>query len=1040
MYIRKIDQIIDGALRLEENEQENFIKEACGKNQDLLKVALEYYSFIIKADEQDFLEEGLGEYAYLLDKEAIQDQTESISKLVIGKDIGPYRIRESIGEGGMGMVYLAERIDGEFDQSVAVKFVRGGLFSDYMRKRFAIEKRILSKLDHPNIARLLDGGITDDGIPFLIMEYVEGLPLDEYCNENNIDTRGRIDLFLQICRAVQSAHSNLIIHRDLKPQNILVNPKGQVKVMDFGIAKFTDPDADEESVFRTRDGNFIASLGYAAPEQFRSEDPTLATDIYQLGLVLHKLLTGRLPYSVKECSPAEAEQIICETKPAKPSTHVDREKDDNQWPVQPDQLKGDLDTIILKALQKEPGKRYGSAEMLAGDIERHLAGLPILARPATMRYRAGKFIVRHRRVLAAVCLMIAGLAGIIFHYTSQLADERDTAQYEAERAEAINTFLIDVFETADPEVNRGEEISAGEMLNRGVDMAANLTSQPELQVDMLAIAGEIYRSLGDYDNAGNLIEQALTQARAIYGDEHEVVASIKYSMGTVLMSKGDHKMAEKYIIDALELQRKLLGNMHSDVASSLYFLGNIRMRAGDFTTADDFFREALIIRQSVLGYSHPEVAYSLSGLGNLSRRMRDFDKAIDKHNEALNIRRSVFGDNHPSVAKSLSHLGITYGIQGDHQQALVMFEEAYEILRSVYGDIHPEVVRDLNNIGVTQRRMGNYEQAQEIYREVLEIRKSILNNTHPDIARSYNNLGAVYRYKGNYQEARILNERALEIRRAALGDFHPDVASSLNHLGLIYRQLAEYERALAVHKEALDIRRYLFGDEDRSVATSLHNLGALFHTTGEYEKARISYEESLHIRKSVFGNDHPTVATALNNLGILFRDIGKYEQAYELIKNGLQIRQTALDDDHILVARSLTNLGSVIQHSGTPIKARTKFKQAQKIFDKNDETNNSSFATLLKNKAVNYQIRDEHETALEYLHRSLDIRLESLPETHWRIGRLKNLMGASLFELGKYEAAANKLSDGLDILINELGEDHHETKAAKERMDYYAAR
>ncbi len=1040
MYIRKIDQIIDGALRLEENEQENFIREACGNNQDLLKVALEYYSFIIKADEQDFLEGGLGEYAYLLDKEAIQDQTESLSEQVIGKIIGPYRIKEPIGEGGMGMVYLAERVDGEFDQSVAVKFVRGGLFSDYMRKRFAIEKRILSKLDHPNIARLLDGGITNDGIPFLIMEYVEGLPLDEYCNENNIDFRDRIDLFLQICRAVQSAHSNLIIHRDLKPQNILVTSKGRVKVMDFGIAKFTDSDADEESVFRTSDGNFIASLGYAAPEQFRSEDPTLATDIYQLGLVLHKLLTGRLPYSVKECSPAEAELIICETKPAKPSSQIIGVKDDDKWPVQPDQLKGDLDTIILKALQKEPGKRYGSAEMLAGDIERHLAGLPILARPATMRYRAGKFIKRHRKVLAAACLVIVGLVGIILHYTSQLAEERDTAQYEAERAEAVNQFLIEVFETADPEVNRGEEISAGEMLNRGVDMAATLTSQPELQVDMLSAAGEIYLSLGDYDSAGDVIEQSLTQAQEIYGDEHEIVAGIKYSMGSVLKSEGNYKKAEQYILKALELQRQILGNKHPDIAASLNSLGNIRMGSGDYTTADDFFREALKIRRSEFGYAHPDVANSLSGLGNLARRVRNFDLAIDKHKEALEIQRNELGDDHPSVAKSFSYLGITYGNSGDHKQAMEMFTEAYDILRTVYGDRHPAVVRDLNNIAVTQSRMGNYKQAQELYKKVIEIRKSILDSTHPDIARSYNNLGAVYRYTGNYQKARDMNEKALQIRRSALGNSHPDVANSLNHLGLILRQLGEYEKARAMHDEALEIRRYLFGDEDRSVATSLNNLGALLHTTGDHEQARLSYKEAIEIRRSVFGSDHPATATILNNLGVLLRDIGKYEQAHEVHEEALYIRQKALGDDHIHVARSLSNLGAVINDLGSPIKARTKFAKAKKIFSENDATKSSSFATLLKNIAVSYQVENEHDTALNYLQSSLDIRLESLPETHWRIGKLRNLVGASLFELGKHEDAANEFSAGLDIITNELGEDHPETKAARERMDYYAAR
>ncbi|MCC5942520.1 MAG: tetratricopeptide repeat protein [Balneolaceae bacterium] len=1026
-YWEEIEKVIDEALLLEEEFRESFIKKKCGQNPDLLTEALEYFSFIKKAEDHNFLQSDSLNTSNLfhdLDFSSLTD----IKNNVIGRAIGPYQITKLIGEGGMGSVYLGERNDGEFQQHVAIKFLRGGFFSSYMRKRFKNEKNILSRLNHPNITRLLDGGITDDGTPFLIMEYVNGEPIDEYCFKNKLRIDDRLHLFLQIAGAIQYAHSKLIIHRDLKPENIFVTKEGRIKVMDFGIAKFLSPDSEDSSPIQTREGQYVASFNFAAPEQLFSNESTTTTDVYGLGALLYLLLTGQYPLRLNGYSLSEIESVILHTEPKKPGKITDSTIGD---------IPADLEAIIMKALRKEPDQRYSSVEMMADDIKRYQNELPVDARHATFGYRSGKFIRRHRSKIAAAVLLIAGLSGIIIYYTTQITAERNAAQHEAERAGAINQFLIDVFETADPEVNRGEQITANEMLNRGVEMAAGLTSQPELQIDMLTVAGEIYLSLGDYDSAFDVTEKALTQAQKLYGEEHVVVAGILNSMGTVLRNNGDYTAAKQYILEALEQRRSLLGNEHPETAASLNNLGVTLRLLGEYEQAQSLYEDALEIRRSVLGNQHPDVAKSLNSLGALFSILGKYEQAHKAHEEALEIRRSALGNLHSDVALSLGNLGIVFSNLGDNEQALVMFEEALVIQQSILGNLHPRVAESLNNLGVFLVSLEEYEQAIEAHKEALEIRREVFGNRHPNIASSLNNLGAALRFAGHLPEARSTLEKAVELQRELLGEEHPSFAISLTSLAFTLRQKGDYEKAHIMFEEALIIQLSALGNLHPRVATLLILFGATLRELGEYEQAFSMYEEALHIRRTLLGDQHPSVAVVLNSLGILLIRLEEYEQAIEAHKEALEIRREVFGDRHPSFALSLNNLGAALRFAGHLREARSTLEKTVELRRELLGEEHPSFAISLTSLATTLQLKGDYKTAEKLLHQALDIQQATLPKDHQRKAVTKSLLGASLAARGQYSEAENLLKEGYQTLSSQLNPEDIGVQQAKNRLEEF---
>ncbi|CAN5480125.1 hypothetical protein BH23BAC3_BH23BAC3_24080 [soil metagenome] len=495
----KVKQIFSEALELNPGDRERFVKDACGDDKDLLTEVQSLLAAYEKSGPLDKSPENLKKTVFTRPKNpTFKNQV-----------VGNYKIIRALGHGGMGSVFLAERSDGQYDQRVALKLLRTGFTSENQTRRFLAERQILATLVHKNIARLIDGGLTEQGQPWFAMEYVDGFPIDKYCDTNQLTVKERLKLFKDVCNAVQFAHQKLIVHRDLKPSNIFVEENGTVKLLDFGIAKALKPDEIlSGQIPITKTGLLPLTPAYASPEQIRGDSITTSSDIYQLGVMLYELLTGFTPYNVSGRSPSEIEQLICESTPTRPSTAItklpDRDSDTTTQQIctarktEPDELqrllRGEMDTIILKAMHKEPERRYESAGQLAADIHNYLNGKPVTAHPDSVAYRVRKFIQRHKIGVASaatIILLLLGYALTITYHSQQTQAALEQARQETAKAEQITGLLMDMFEASDPSESLGENITARQLLESGIRQVEQLQEQPEVQAQMLDLTGRV---------------------------------------------------------------------------------------------------------------------------------------------------------------------------------------------------------------------------------------------------------------------------------------------------------------------------------------------------------------------------------------------------------------------------------------------------------------------------------------------------------------------------------------------------------------------
>jgi serine/threonine-protein kinase len=616
----------------------------------------------------------------------ISEATESLAATqrhdLIGERIGAYRVISLIGEGGMGTVFRAVRDDDQYLKQVAIKLVKPGMDTAFVLNRFRYERQILANLEHPYIARLLEGGTTEDGLPYFVMEYVEGRPITRYSAEAKLSLPQRLTLFRAVCEAVAYAHQNLVIHRDLKPSNILVTPEGVPKLLDFGIAKLLAPELLSETTERTLTAMRLMTPDYASPEQVRGEPVTTATDVYSLGVVLYELLTGRRPYQFENFSASEIERVICQTEPEKPSAVAHGAAAKLRW-----QLAGDLDNIVLMALRKEPERRYRSVEQFSEDIRRHLAGLPVLAREDRLGYRISKFVQRHKvgvSFAVALLVLLVAFAITMAIQATRIARERDRANQKAATAEEVTRSLVGLFEIADPSEAKGSVITTREILDKGAErIVRELHDQPEVQARLMDTIGRLYGNLGLYDKAATLLEQALEIRQRTLGQEHLEVAESLTNLGVVLKDKGDLEAAEPMLRRALAIRQKLLGEAHLAVALSLNDLGLVLRDKGKPDEAEQLHREALAMRRKLGGEEHPDVAQSLNNLALVLRDKGQGDEAEPLYRKALALRRKLFGEEHPDVAISLNNLaGLLFG-RGRYDEAEQLFRDALAVRRKI---------------------------------------------------------------------------------------------------------------------------------------------------------------------------------------------------------------------------------------------------------------------------------------------------------------------------------------------------------------------
>jgi eukaryotic-like serine/threonine-protein kinase len=844
---RLVNEIFHEADGLAPDERGAFLGMACAGDAELRREVEELlgslgetrgnklFSTIIAEEAESLLDDGGGEAAAL------------------DRRVGSYRLTELIGRGGMAEVYRAVRDDDEFQQEVAVKLVRGGMLSSFMLSRFRHERQILASLEHPNIARLFDGGTTEDGQPYFVMELIEGRPVNEYCEQERLTVRARLELFRKVCAAVQHAHSNLVVHRDLKPSNILVTKDGAPKLLDFGIAKLLNPKTSQAAttVAQTLPAVRLMTPDYASPEQVRGDPVTTATDVYSLGAVLYELLTGEKPHRFKDHTLAEIERVICEGEVARPSEAAARRP--GAPPRLRRELAGDLDNIVLTAMRKEPERRYASAEQLSEDVRRHLEGRPVRARQDTLGYRAGKFVRRHRAGVAAASaavVLLVAFAAMMTAQAARVARERD-------RANALAGFLVRLFEVSDPGEARGNSITARELLDRGAVRIRNeLRDQPEGQAALLDTMGSVYRKLGLYDSALPLAEEALRVRREVYGGLHPEVAESLSHLAEVYHARGDFKAAEPLYREALDMRRRLFGGEHADVAASLNALGLFLKDKGEYPEAEALLREALDTRRRLFGVEHPAVAESLNELGVLLKKRGDFKAAEPLYREALTIRARTLGEDHPAVAETTNNLATLLDSAERYAEAEPLARQALALYRRVLGPEHPHVAVSLSNLGGLLKRRGDMDGAEAHYREALAMMRKLNGAEHPEVAIAINNLGSLMRDRGDYGEAERLFREALDMRRRVLPPSHPSMATGLQNLASTLILKGDARSAEPLLREAVEVAARAYTPDHWMVSETRSAYGACLSKLGRRREAEEHLLAALAGLKAALGEEN----------------------------------------------------------------------------------------------------------------------------------------------------------------------------------------
>jgi eukaryotic-like serine/threonine-protein kinase len=877
---QQIEQVFQAAVEIEPAERTAFLERACSGDLDLLR---EVESLLAKENEADTL-------LTTVISAAAQSLSEVEADNLVGRRIGPYRVTGLIGEGGMAEVVRATRDDDEYQKQVAIKLVKRGMATNFMLGRFRHERQILASLEHPHIARLLEGGTTDEGFPYLVMEYIEGQPITDYCSSRKLSIKQRLNLFRNVCEAVQYAHRNLVIHRDLKPSNILVTTDCVPKLLDFGIAKLLDPELSPGAVTvaQTLNTGRLMTPHYASPEQVRGEMVTTATDIYSLGAVLYEMLTGERPHKFKNHSFAEIERVVCQAEVERPSEVAGRMKDARARLKR--ELAGDIDNIVLMAMRKEPERRYQSVDQLSDDIRRSLKGRAVQARQDTLGYRTSKFVRRHKVGMSIAALLLVVLVGVATTMTIQatrIAQERD-------RANRVTSFLVELFGVSDPGEAKGSRVTAREILDKGAEkIDRELKGQPEVRAALMDTMGRVYQKLGLYQPAFPLIENALTIRRQTLGDNHAEVATSLSHLAELLHARGDLEQAERLYREALAMRRRLFGKEHSEIAASLNSLAVFLMDKAEYLAAEPLFHEALGMRRRLLGDEHPDVAATMNELAVLLKQKGDYDAAEPLYREALAMRRRLLGEEHPDVAISLNNLAVLLENKSNYEEAEPLYRQALALSRRVLGEEHPYVATNLNNLANVRKNRGDYNDAESMFREALALKRKILGAEHQEVAIILNNLAGVLRLKGDNAGAESLFRESVEMKRKLMGPSHPSLATSLQNLAGMLQIKGEHKAAEPLLKEALQISEKSLGANHWMLAESRSNYGACLAKLGRFREAEQYLLGAHPVLKATLGEAHKRTEKAVQNIIELYQAWGKAAEAdsYRALLQNNQSRQ-----------------------------------------------------------------------------------------------------------------------------------------------------
>src|SRR5713226_2044687 len=776
-----------------------------------------------------------------------------------GQQIGRYRIVRELGRGGMGAVYLAERTEEDVRQLVALKLLKRELNTADIRRRFQHERRILAGLEHPQITRLLDVGSTSDGVPFFVMEYVDGVPIDEYCRRRELRTEEILQLFRTVCDGVEFAHRKLVVHRDLKPSNILVTEDGTAKLLDFGIANLLTPEFEESSEHTVTQLGAM-SVRYASPEQVRALPVSTATDVYSLGVVLYELLTGRSPFGVEARSTEEMIKAVCETEPQPPSVAIsdfgmrnaelkDKTGAESAFNPQsatrnPKLLRGDLDNIVLMAMRKDPVRRYSSVEQFSEDVRRHLEGLPVIARKDTFAYRTSKFVTRHKIGVVAATLvalsLIAGVAATLWQSSVArkqariAAAERDKARTETAKSDRINSFLQEMLGFSDPSwnspnANPGHELSVREALDEAAKRAeSELADQPEVLAEVERTMGNSYRGQGRLDNAESHLRSALELYRRTKGEGSPQVAITAMNLGYVFSLRGQADAAEPLLQEALSIYRRQLAAEETvdrlSFVETLGIIGNIKRLKGDTAAAEAFYQEAFQQANKLVGKDRIMIPTISVNIGATREDRGDLDGAQALYLSALEEWRRLLGEEHFETAICLRSLAINLRTKGEYAESENRFHEALDILHRLNIDESPFATVTAVEFADLLYLKREYKAAEKEVRRALEIQQRTLPKESPYFAAAWTVLGKTLTQTGRAVEAERYLRDALALRTRTVKNGHWSIATTEGALGECLAAQRHNAEAEAMLIESYNSLKASQGEQNPRTVEARHRL------------------------------------------------------------------------------------------------------------------------------------------------------------------------------------------------------------------------
>jgi tetratricopeptide (TPR) repeat protein len=790
--------------------------------------------------------------------------------------IGPYRLLGRLGEGGMGEVWLAEQVR-PVRRQVALKVIKAGMDTAQVIARFEAERQALALMDHPAIAKVFDAGSTAEGRPYFAMEYVRGKSLTAYCDSRRLSIRDRLELFVHICEGVQHAHQKGIIHRDLKPSNVLVTVQDDhsvPKIIDFGVAKATSHSLTERTLFTSLSG-FVGTLEYMSPEQtgMGGVDIDTRTDVYALGVVLYELLTGVLPFDRQVFQTQAIEEIhrtIREVDPPRPSTRLTQQRGAASQAAasrsaEPSTLagtlKGDLDWITMKALEKDRTRRYGSVSELAADIRRHMKSEPVLARPATAAYRAGRFVRRHRfgvAAAAAILLLLLSSTIVMAVQARRIARERDRANHEAETAKQIASFLVGLFDVARPSEATANSITARQILDKGADrIRRDMQARSASRGTLLATMGDVYNSVGLYENAQALLEESIEDRSAVFGGRSAEAADGLFRLAGVLWRRGKLADAERDARSALDIRRELLGTEHPDVASSLAQVGWLVAAKGDYKGGEGMLREALRMQRRLSSPPDIRMATTLKGLAAVLFEKGDFEEAEQISREAMKLYSTLLGSGHPDALAQADNVASTMMMRGRYAEAEAVYRANLTDTARTLGEEHPQLSVVWLNIGAAQYFQKKYADAEVSYRQSLAIARKAFAGDHKDIADAIMNLGEAVNAQGRHAAAEALLKEGIGMHRRLLGDDHPQLAIGLTFLAKTQLASGKVAEGEATARQAVRIATEKFGPNQPRTQEAEGALGAILVARRKWAEAEpllLRYRAALEAKTGADGD------------------------------------------------------------------------------------------------------------------------------------------------------------------------------------------